>query len=85
VLAVDDGPDPRLIVERAEQYAAYTALLARLKPDERTALLLLALGYSYREIGELRGWTHTKVNRCLSEGRAALRESGSGEARDEER
>jgi RNA polymerase sigma factor (sigma-70 family) len=49
--------------------------LAALKPDERSALLLLGLGYSYREIAELCGWTYTKVNRCISEGRAALRRS----------
>ena len=47
--------------------------LARLKPDERTALGFFAAGFSYAEIGELRGWTYTKVNRCISEGRAALR------------
>ena len=44
-----------------------------LKPDQRTALILLGLGCSYAEIGALRGWTYTKVNRCISEGRAALR------------
>ena len=48
-------------------------LLAELKPDERRALLLRACGYSYLEIRELTGWTHTKVNRCLAEGRARLR------------
>jgi RNA polymerase sigma factor (sigma-70 family) len=47
--------------------------LRRLKPDERTALGMLAAGYSYREIGERCGWTYTKVNRCLAEGRATLR------------
>lgn len=73
LLAIYDGPDPQLLAERTEQHAACAALLARLKPDERAALLLLGLGYSYREIGELRGWTHTKVNRCLAEGRATLR------------
>jgi DNA-directed RNA polymerase specialized sigma24 family protein len=35
---------------------------------------LLAAGLSYAEIGELCGWTYTKVNRCLAEGRVALRE-----------
>jgi RNA polymerase sigma factor (sigma-70 family) len=45
-----------------------------LKPDERTALSLLAFGYSYAEIGEIKGWTRTKVNRCIAEGRAALRD-----------
>jgi DNA-directed RNA polymerase specialized sigma24 family protein len=48
--------------------------LARLKPDQRTGLGLLGAGFSYREIGRLRGWTYTKVNRCIREGRAALRE-----------
>jgi DNA-directed RNA polymerase specialized sigma24 family protein len=41
--------------------------------DERRALSLLAAGYSYREIGQLTDWTYTKVNRCVAEGRAALR------------
>ncbi len=47
--------------------------LAALKRDERRALSLLALGYSYSEICELTEWSYTKVNRCLAEGRAALR------------
>ncbi len=46
--------------------------LARLRPDQRTGLGLLGAGFSYREIGRLRGWTYTKVNRCIREGRAAL-------------
>src|SRR5215211_1755865 len=44
--------------------------LARLKPDEAKALLLKAQGLSYAEIGERLGWTYTKVNRCITEGRA---------------
>jgi DNA-directed RNA polymerase specialized sigma24 family protein len=51
----------------------------QLKPDERRALSLLAIGYSYREICDLTGWTYTKVNRCISEGRAALRGQKSTE------
>jgi RNA polymerase sigma factor (sigma-70 family) len=47
--------------------------LRSLKADQRTALVLQAAGYSYREIGERRGWTYTKVNRCVTEGRRALR------------
>lgn len=58
--------------ERAE-IAGDLAALERLKPDERTALLLLGYGYSYREIASRQRWTHTKVNRCVAEGRAALR------------
>jgi RNA polymerase sigma factor (sigma-70 family) len=65
--------DPVEWAERAEAVAQFFAALAQLKPDQRTALLLFGLGCSYREIGERQGWTHTKVNRCISEGRAALR------------
>jgi len=50
--------------------------IAALKRDERTALGLYAAGLSYAEIGRRQGWTYTKVNRCISEGRAALRKSG---------
>lgn len=46
--------------------------LARLKPDERTSLGLLAAGFSYKEIAARRGWTYTKTNRCVSEGRGRL-------------
>jgi RNA polymerase sigma factor (sigma-70 family) len=48
-------------------------LLGRLKPNQRIALILQAAGYSYAEIGEGRSWSYTKVNRCVNEGRAALR------------
>jgi RNA polymerase sigma factor (sigma-70 family) len=61
--------------ERAERQDRMR-LLADLKPDERRALVLRACGYSYLEIGELTGWTHTKVNRCLAEGSARLRQLG---------
>jgi RNA polymerase sigma factor (sigma-70 family) len=47
--------------------------LAALKSDERRALLLHAAGFTYGEIGGRCGWTATKVNRCLYEGRIALR------------
>jgi RNA polymerase sigma factor (sigma-70 family) len=46
--------------------------LQRLKPQELTALLLRAEGFSYREIGERTSWSATKVNRCVTEGRRAL-------------
>jgi DNA-directed RNA polymerase specialized sigma24 family protein len=49
------------------------AAIGRLIPDERDALVLFGLGYSYREIARLRGWTYTKVNRRLNEGRARVR------------
>ena len=60
--------------ERREWARARARTLRRLKPDERRALVLLGEGYSYREISELNDWSYTKVNRCLSEGRARLRE-----------
>ena len=67
VPATDPAVDER--AERAERNARSLEALAQLKPDERTALLLKGQGYSYREIGELKGWTHTKVNRAITEGR----------------
>ncbi len=67
------GVDPGERAERAEAVELFFAAFMALKPDERTALLLLGLGCSYLEIGARQGWTHTKVNRCLVEGRAALR------------
>lgn len=72
--ALDERPGPAERTERSEHLAERRSALAQLKPDERTALLLFALGFSYREIAARQGWTYTKVNRCLSEGRAALRE-----------
>jgi RNA polymerase sigma factor (sigma-70 family) len=44
--------------------------LKALKPDEARALLLKAEGLSYQEIGKHFGWTYTKVNRSIAEGRA---------------
>ncbi len=44
--------------------------LRALKPDEARALLLKAEGLSYQEIGKQFGWTYTKVNRSITEGRA---------------
>ena len=68
-----EDADPEEWAERGEAVEQFFGALARLKPDERVALLLFGLGFSYREIGERQGWTRTKVNRCLAEGRAALR------------
>jgi RNA polymerase sigma factor (sigma-70 family) len=69
----EEIPAPDLAVqeriEREERSARSLEALAQLKPDERTALLLKAEGYSYREIGERQGWTYTKVNRAITEGR----------------
>jgi RNA polymerase sigma factor (sigma-70 family) len=71
-------------IEREERNARSREAMARLKPDERTALLLKAEGYSYREIGERQGWTYTKVNRAITEGRRRfLKVFASIEAGDE--
>jgi RNA polymerase sigma factor (sigma-70 family) len=58
--------------ERYEHLSQGAEALRQLKPQEIRALLLKAEGYSYAEICELTGWTYTKVNRCLTEGRRAL-------------
>jgi len=68
------GPDER--TERRERFEVAARLLRELKPDERLAIVLQACGYSYAEIAAARGWTYTKVNRSLAEGRDRLRDLG---------
>jgi len=70
-----DRPGPAEQVEGRERVAAAAGRLRRLKPQERRALALQAAGCSYAEIQAITGWTYTKVNRCLAEGRADLRRS----------
>jgi RNA polymerase sigma factor (sigma-70 family) len=71
--------DPAAATEHRERVAEAAHALGRLKPQERRALALQAAGCSYAEIQAITGWTYTKVNRCLAEGRAALREArGAG-------
>ncbi|HKP90663.1 MAG TPA: sigma-70 family RNA polymerase sigma factor, partial [Thermoleophilaceae bacterium] len=60
------------IAERRERLRLGAEALGRLKPQEVRALLLRADGLSYREICAATGWTYTKVNRCLSEGRRSF-------------
>jgi len=60
--------------ERWERLRQGAEAIRRLKPQELRALLLKAEGYSYQEICEITGWTYTKVNRCLTEGRRAFSE-----------
>ncbi len=79
------GEDPAIVVreerigppeltERSEETARVVEAIAQLKPDERTALILLGFGCTYEEITELRGWSATKVGRCIREGRARVRD-----------
>ena len=55
------------------EHAERVGDLAVLKPAERTALYLQALGYRYREIAVITDASYTAVNRRLTEGRARLR------------
>ncbi|HET7510253.1 MAG TPA: sigma-70 family RNA polymerase sigma factor [Solirubrobacterales bacterium] len=66
-----DGPAEK--VERREAIARSREALQALKPQELRALTLLAEGYSYVEIGEITGYSQTKINRCLAEGRERFR------------
>jgi RNA polymerase sigma factor (sigma-70 family) len=66
--APDQRPLEDLLAGR-ERAGRVAEALRRLKPDEARALLLKADGLSYEEIGRRMGWTYTKVNRCLTEGR----------------
>lgn len=65
------GPAER--AERQEDLARTREALKSLKPAELRALSLLAEGYSYAEIGEITGFSRTKINRCLAEGRERFR------------
>jgi RNA polymerase sigma factor (sigma-70 family) len=75
-----ESPGPHERLERRERLARAARLLRRLKPQERRALVLQAEGFSYAEICEITGWTYTKTNRCLAEGRARLRQLGALES-----
>lgn len=77
----DHRVDPQEQIERLELTEVRKDLLAQLKPDERTAIAMFAYGFSYEEIGRRKGWTYTKVNRCLAEGRERLRELLAAEGR----
>ncbi len=52
--------------------------LQRLKPQELQALWLQAQGNSYAEIEEQTGWSRTKVNRCVYEGRQSFLQRFAG-------
>jgi RNA polymerase sigma factor (sigma-70 family) len=63
------APPPQEHVESYERLAVGAQAIAQLKPQEVRCLLLRADGLSYKQICETTGWTYTKVNRCLTEGR----------------
>lgn len=62
----------------AERTRRATEALKRLKPQELRAMWLKALGHSYAEIGEATGYSATKVNRSLTEGRKSFLERFEG-------
>jgi RNA polymerase sigma factor (sigma-70 family) len=69
----DDLDGPAELAERHERVERSREALATLKPQELRALTLLAEGYSYREIAAITGYSSTKVNRCVAEGRERFR------------
>jgi hypothetical protein len=52
--------------------------MSRLKPQELRCLLLRAEGYSYKQICDETGFSYTKVNRCVNEGRKAFLDRVAG-------
>jgi hypothetical protein len=77
-----DRPAPTAVTheqaERLERLRLGAEALGQLKPHEVRALRLKAEGYSYREICAMTGWSYTKVNRLLTEGRQAFLRRVSG-------
>jgi RNA polymerase sigma factor (sigma-70 family) len=67
------APTPEERAARDEELASRRELIAALKPNQRRALGLLGMGLSYAEICRATGWTYTKVNRSVAEGRQRLR------------
>jgi RNA polymerase sigma factor (sigma-70 family) len=57
------------LIASSERVTRSAEALRALKPDEAKALMLKAHGLSYKEIGERCGWSYTKVNRSITEGR----------------
>ena len=71
---IDSVPSRAIVAEQlVGEVDEARSKLASLKPAERRTLGLLAVGYSYAEVGQITGFSHAKVNRCAAEGRAALR------------
>ncbi len=69
-------PEDRVI--STDRTARATEALKQLKADELRAIWLRALGLSYEEIRTETGWTRTKINRCLAEGRTRFLDHYSG-------
>ncbi len=68
-----EGDTTDELAAKRERVARSREALGTLKPQELKALTQLAEGFSYAEIAALNSWTHTKVNRCIAEGRQRFR------------
>lgn len=68
------APQPEERLLDGEQMNVDVRALRALKPDQLRCLVLRADGLDYDEIRDVTGFSYAKVNRCLSEGRSALRE-----------
>ena len=74
----DALPTPEEQLLRFDTISRSAEALKRLKPHELRALWLRAQGHSYSDISAITGWSYTKVNRCLSEGRRSFLEHYEG-------
>ena len=66
------APAPDEQAEHYERLRTGAEAMSRLKPQEIQAMLLRAEGHSYAEIQASTGWSYTKVDRCLKEGRKSF-------------
>jgi RNA polymerase sigma factor (sigma-70 family) len=73
-----EGAGPAERAERREHVSRGAEALAALKPQERRTLVLKAEGFSYAEIQAITGFSYTKVNRCMAEGRKRFLELFAG-------
>jgi DNA-directed RNA polymerase specialized sigma24 family protein len=78
-LIPDPSRSPPEAAELSEEVQELRGQFSAAEPQREPGTLAACLGYSYREIGEITGWIHTKINRCVSEGRAALRKAHAHE------
>src|SRR5205085_12247611 len=67
-----EGVETHEQVERLDRLQRGAEAMQRLKPQEIRCMLLLAEGHSYRQIQAITGFSYTKVNRCLTEGRRSF-------------
>jgi RNA polymerase sigma factor (sigma-70 family) len=71
-------PTPEEQLLRLDVISRSAEALKRLKPQELRAMWLRGQGHSYSDISAITGWSYTKVNRCLSEGRRHFLEQYEG-------